>query len=71
MLYVACDQQAAEFLLMKVNFENSLAPCLEFESRTFSTAGQHSTMSKESFSVSLLIVVVPGFLLCLFGIKIR
>ena len=32
-LYVVCDQQPAEFLLMKANFENSWAPHPGFEPR--------------------------------------
>ena len=42
-LYVACDRQAAEFLLMKVNLENSWAPNPWFEPFTFSTAGWDNT----------------------------
>ena len=42
-LYVTCDRQATEFLLMKVNFENSSAIHLGIAPRNFSDAGRDHT----------------------------
>ena len=44
-------QQAAEFQLMKVNFEDSWAPQPGFKPRTFSIAGLHSTTNLKETSL--------------------
>ena len=73
LLYIQCDRQAAEFLLMKVNFLNSWAPHLGFKPRTLESSPNCDLewwwlmfhLDKSSFMCSLF-VYLGNKLLCFY-----
>ena len=66
MLVYTCDWQAAEFQLMKFNFENSWAPHLGLKPRTFGTTNQHSSTGPLSCLSFIIVVIITCFLRCTF-----